>query len=487
MSQVHDEIAREPWLPPPGKKEERIREFSVLAVLFAMILIVQAPLLWMVVTSFKVKGTAFKLSFIPSTTVITPDEQASETGFELFNAENGQGVFWHAEHYDNSATEVALVYGVRGSDEYKRVPMVRTVNGTWVSNLMMPEGEYKYGFSINGRPSVQDPSRPEKSKLPHLPIQFTASELEKIGDVPAYIFPKPAKSLVVRVGSQVHVNIQPSPDSNGVSLILGTDSPVRLQEGGTGYSGVIAKTATHYRIVEHRSFSTARAKMYTAKNFTDILYAEDFSFGRYAMNSLLVAFSAASLTVLICTLAGYAFAQKHFHFRDQIFWALFASMLIPGMIFMVPQYNITISFGWMNTLQGMVVPHLANVFGLFLLRQYIGQIPGDLFAAAKIDGANEFQIFRNIVIPLCLPIMVTLFLLTFVTQWSNFLWQLIVNTGDSAWLTLPVGLQRFKGQFGQDWEKIMAGACFSILPIAMLFIATQKYFMQGLTAGAVKE
>jgi len=485
MSQVHDEIAREPWLAPPGKKEERIREYSILAILLVMILIVQAPLLWMVVTSFKVKGTAFKLSFIPTTMVVTPDEEDGNA-IPLFKAESGK-ILWHAELYNDSATEVSLEYGVRGSDEYTRVPMVRTVNGTWVGDVMMDEGEYKYGFVINGRPSVQDPSRPEKSMLPHLPLKLAAADAEVIDGVPVFAYPKPSRSFVVRIGNNVHAKVKPSPESTGVSLILDEKSPARLKESGTGYEGILAQPAASYRIVEHRSFATARAAMYTTKNFTDILYAEDFSFGRYAMNSLLVAFTAASLTVIICTLAGYAFAQKQFHFRDQIFWALFASMLIPGMIFMVPQYNITISFGWMNTLQGMVVPHLANVFGLFLLRQYIGQIPGDLFAAAKIDGANELQVFRNIVVPLCLPIMVTLFLLTFVTQWSNFLWQLIVNTGDSAWLTLPVGLQRFKGQFGQDWEKIMAGACFSILPIAMLFIATQKYFMQGLTAGAVKE
>src|SRR5690606_6399567 len=122
-----------------------------------------------------------------------------------------------------------------------------------------------------------------------------------------------------------------------------------------------------------------------------------------------------------------------------------------------------------NSYQGMIVPHLANVFGLFLLRQYISQIPRDLFHAAEIDGASESQVFRSIVIPVCLPIMVTLFLLVFVGQWSNFLWQLIVNTGDSPFTTLPVGLQQFKGQNANEWEKIMAGACFSILPIAVLF------------------
>ncbi|HMX63212.1 MAG TPA: carbohydrate ABC transporter permease, partial [Candidatus Sumerlaeota bacterium] len=160
---------------------------------------------------------------------------------------------------------------------------------------------------------------------------------------------------------------------------------------------------------------------------------------------------------------------------------------VPGMIFMVPQFSITLSLGMMNSYAGMIVPHLANVFGLFLLKQYVSQIPKDLFAAAEVDGASDRQVFTMIVVPICLPIMVTLFLLVFVGQWSNFLWQLIVNTGDSHVITLPVGLQQFKGQNSNEWEKIMAGACFSILPIAVLFLSTQKYFLKGLVAGAVKE
>jgi multiple sugar transport system permease protein len=164
-----------------------------------------------------------------------------------------------------------------------------------------------------------------------------------------------------------------------------------------------------------------------------------------------------------------------------------SSMMIPGMIFMVPQFAIVNKLGWMNTYKAMIIPHLANVFGLFLLKQYIDTIPNSLFEAAKIDGAGEFQMFRIIVIPLAMPIMITLFLLTFLGQWSNFLWQLIVNTPDSVLRTLPVGLALFKGQYCTDWGAMMAGACFSILPIAFLFLIAQRFFIEGMTSGAVKE
>lgn len=276
-----------------------------------------------------------------------------------------------------------------------------------------------------------------------------------------------------------------------LSALLTNGETIVLEENASGvYSGeavVRDSPELGWRLLEERSIGEAFSEMYTLDNFRAILSSEEFHFGRYFRNSLVVAFSAALLTVIICALAGYAFAVKSFHGREWLFRAILASMLIPGMIFMVPQFAITLGLGWMNSYQGMVVPHLSNVFGLFLMRQYIGQIPKDLFAAGEIDGASEFQVFRQIVTPVCMPIMVTLFVLVFVTQWSNFLWQLIVNTGDSPLLTLPVGLQQFKGQNVNDWEKIMAGACFSILPITVLFLALQKYFIQGLTAGAMKE
>lgn len=485
-SSVHDDSGRDPWTPPPGKFEHRVRDGAIIAVFGALLLVVQAPLLWMIVTSFKVKGTAFKLDFIPSTQVLTPTADASPIPLPA-HAE-GQ-VWWHIELAAKDATTVQLMHGPSSEPGEPKVPfeMRRSINEVWVADLVLPPGEYKYGFKVDGGAMFKDPTRPEKSLLPYVPTLLDASTATKRGDVPVVCNPESARSLVVSSAKSSWARLVPPQGTPALSLRL-DDREVALAPATGGVfelgSGPPAKS---YRVLEHRSFSDATSTMYTTGNFMGILGAEDFNFGRYALNSFLVSFSGAMLTVIICTLAGYGFAVKHFHFRDQIFWGLFACMLIPGMIFMVPQFSLTVKFGWLNTLQGMVVPHLANLFGLFLLRQYIGQIPSDLFDAAKIDGANEPQVFRNIVIPLCLPIMVTLFLLTFVTQWSNFLWQLIVNTGDSAWLTLPVGLQRFKGQFGQDWEKIMAGACFSILPIAALFVATQKYFLQGLTAGAVKE
>lgn len=227
--------------------------------------------------------------------------------------------------------------------------------------------------------------------------------------------------------------------------------------------------------------------MYTLGNFAAVLFDRDFPFYAYLANSIVVGIGSGLLTALVCTMAAYGFAKKTFPGRDRLFAVLIAAMLVPGLVFMVPQYAIVQKIGWINTYAGMIVPHAANVFGLFLLRQHIRSLPDSLLESAKMDGASELRIFFHIIVPLSVPVIVTLFLLAFVGQWSNFLWQLIVNTPDSTRITLPVGLSYFKGQWATQWERMMAGACFSILPIAILFLAAQRYFIGGLMAGGVKE
>ncbi len=286
------------------------------------------------------------------------------------------------------------------------------------------------------------------------------------------------------------------PSASGVWLVL-MDRPagagadrIPLVESGEGTWKVeLSLPAGAYRCRVHteRGLLAGVERLYTLDNFKEVLWNKDFPFALFFRNSLYVAFCCALLTTLICTMGGYVFAKKDFYGKHTLFWGLMASMMIPGMIFMVPQFAIVSSLGWIDTYAGLIVPHLANVFGLFLLRQYIRTIPDSLLEAARIDGASELQVFTTIILPLSRPIMVTLFLLTFLGQWSNFLWQLIVTTPDSTYRTLPVGLALFKGQYSIRWEAMMAGACFSIIPMAVLFLFAQRTFIEGMTAGAVKE
>jgi multiple sugar transport system permease protein len=221
----------------------------------------------------------------------------------------------------------------------------------------------------------------------------------------------------------------------------------------------------------------------TLDNFKKVF--TEYGFIRYFMNSGIVSVSSAVFATLFAALAAYAFVFKDFRGRDRVFAVIIASMMVPGLMYVVPQFAIVKKLGWMNTYRAMVIPHLANAFGLFLLRQYMVTIPRSLIDAARIDGANDLQVFGRIIVPLTLPVIATLFLLTFQFHWSNFLWQLIVANRESLY-TVPVGLAMFKQQHEQLYTLKMAASAVSIVPISVIFIFAQKYFIEGVTRGAVK-
>ena len=221
----------------------------------------------------------------------------------------------------------------------------------------------------------------------------------------------------------------------------------------------------------------------TVQNFIKVV--KNYSFGRYFINSLIVATSAGFFATVFATLAAYPMAKKEFPGKKIMIGIFLSSMMIPGLMYMIPQFAIVSKFGWINTYLAMVVPHLANVFGLFLLMQYIKTLPDSLIEAARIDGASELRIFLSIIVPLSMPIIVTVFLLTFQFHWNNFLWQLIVTNTEKMY-TVPVGLAMFRSAHEEMYALKMAASTISIIPIAVIFLFAQRYFIEGITSGAVK-
>ena len=165
-------------------------------------------------------------------------------------------------------------------------------------------------------------------------------------------------------------------------------------------------------------------KHITLNNFVKVFV--QYNFMRYSLNSFIVAFVSAVVSTLFASMAAYAFAKKTFRFKNLLFALFLSSMMVPGLLYVVPQFAIVYGIGWVNTYLGMIVPHLANVFGMFMLTQFMKGIPDSLIEAAKIDGASEFKIFAKIMVPLTAPAIATVFLLNFQFHWNNFLWQLIV-------------------------------------------------------------
>ena len=207
--------------------------------------------------------------------------------------------------------------------------------------------------------------------------------------------------------------------------------------------------------------------------------------GRYLLNSLLIALLATAISVSFNLMAGYAFAKLRFRGRDRLFSLLLGALVIPGQVAMLPLFLMLKPLGLVNTYGGAVVPAMASVFGIFLVRQFARGIPDDLLEAARIDGAGEFRIFLTIVVPLLTPVLVTLAVFSFLGSWNDFMWPLIVLT-DDALHTLPVALAGLSREHVQDNEMMMAGSVLTILPVLLLFIVLQRYYLQGLLAGSVK-
>ena len=217
-------------------------------------------------------------------------------------------------------------------------------------------------------------------------------------------------------------------------------------------------------------------------------YRELFSqtgIGRCFINSLFLASAATLLSLLFNVTAGYAFAKLRFAGRERIFKLLLGALIIPAQVTMIPLFLMLKNIGLVNSYLGVLVPSLANVFGIFLVRQYALTIPDELLEAARVDGASEFRIFRSIVLPIMGPILVTLAIFTFLGSWNDFLWPLIVLTDDDLY-TLPVALASLSREHVQDSELMMSGAVLTVLPVLGLFLVLQRYYLQGLLSGSIK-
>lgn len=214
--------------------------------------------------------------------------------------------------------------------------------------------------------------------------------------------------------------------------------------------------------------------------------ADRLQMGRYFINSMIVAGAVTIISLFFNSMAGYAFAKFRFKGRDSMFRFLLSGMVVPAQVTMLPLFLLLKTFGFVNTYMGAIIPGLASIFGIFLIRQFAGSIPDSFIEAAQIDGASEFKIYRSIILPLCRPILYTLALFTFMGTWNDFMWPLIIMTDDSRY-TLPVALANLMGEHALDLELMMAGSVITILPVMILFLVFQRHYVRGIMVGGVKE
>jgi len=208
--------------------------------------------------------------------------------------------------------------------------------------------------------------------------------------------------------------------------------------------------------------------------------------GRAIFNSAVLAATVTLIALLLDSMAGYALAKLRFAGRERLVRIMLGALVIPAQVTMLPLFLMLKELGLVNTYAGVVIPGMASIFGIFLIRQYALAIPDTLLDAARIDGASEWRIYWSIVLPACRPILVTLALFTFMGTWNDFMWPLIVLMDDEMH-TLPVALASLIGEHAQDPELMMAGAVLAVLPVVVLFMAFQRHYIAGIMSGALKE
>ena len=224
---------------------------------------------------------------------------------------------------------------------------------------------------------------------------------------------------------------------------------------------------------------------FTFENYLRIFQDEDLPLTLYYRNSAIIAFANVAQVLFTSSLFGYIFAKFEFRGKNVLFWFILATMMIPAQVTMVPGYLILARLGLLNKLIALIIPASIDAFGIFLFRQFCKSIPDDLIAAARVDGASEFRIYRSIVLPQLGPALATFGMLTFMFNWNAYLWPLIVLTENRV-RTLPIILTWYSNQHSNQIQLTMAASVLVILPVLFVFLLAQRWIVRGITLTGVK-
>lgn len=224
----------------------------------------------------------------------------------------------------------------------------------------------------------------------------------------------------------------------------------------------------------------------TLENFSSIFADPTLPVDRWFLNSLLIAVIFTLLILIIDSMAAYAYARMEFRGKNVLFGLLLVTLVMPGIMFLIPNFVTVARLGWLGTFQGVIAPGLSGVFGVFFLRQFFQSIPRELEEAAIIDGASPWKTFITVILPLSRGAMATLGVITFLESWNSFLWPLLILGSDRMMQTLPVGLATLQGQYTFDYGKLMAGALVVTLPVLLLYVLLQRYIVQSIAMTGLK-
>jgi len=222
---------------------------------------------------------------------------------------------------------------------------------------------------------------------------------------------------------------------------------------------------------------------FTFRNYVSIWSA--IPIGRMLLNTTIFAVVVTAGSVLFDSMAGYALARFDFPGKKVVFLVIISTLMLPFQATLIPIFKLLTDIGWVNTYQGLIVPRLADAFGIFFMRQFFISLPQDLEQAARIDGAGEFRIFARIMAPLAVPAFLTISLFNLLANWNDLLWPLVL-TNSTSMQTLTVGLSLFKGQHATDYGLLMTGSLLALLPMVVAFLLVQRRFVEGIATTGVK-
>lgn len=247
---------------------------------------------------------------------------------------------------------------------------------------------------------------------------------------------------------------------------------------------VIASFKDGKELIQYGLNLKIEPKKMSLKNYV-YLFIGEHSYFTWFINSVFLTVVQVVLTLLVSACVGYGFAAYNFKGKNFFFVCVLLILMVPFEILMLPLYNQMIGMKLSNTYTGIVLPFMANASTIFFFRQYLEGIPKELISAGRVDGATEYGIFARLIFPIMKPAMASMAILNGMTYWNNFLWPLLILRDEKKY-TLPIGLNTLLTPYGNNYDLLIVGSCFSVIPILILFLCFQKYFIEGMVAGAVK-
>ena len=223
----------------------------------------------------------------------------------------------------------------------------------------------------------------------------------------------------------------------------------------------------------------------TIENYQAIFKLADTFFARWTFNSLFTSVAFAGVTVILALITAYPLARMHFFGRKAWFWIILSSMMVPGIMFLIPHYLMMVTFNWVDTYHALIWPGASGVFGIFLMRQFLLSIPAEMEEAGHMDGAGSLRILLSIHVPMLVAPLATLALFNFMGSWNNYVWPLFVVHGPMQ--TLPVAITNFSSRYWTTYGKLMAGTAIASVPMLIAFLAAQPYFIRGMSLTGLKE